>query len=66
MTQSSYANICIPFPPLEEQVKIVRYLDGENQRYNEVISQQMNLIELLRERKNIIINETVTGKAKVI
>lgn len=66
MTQSSYANICIPFPPLEEQVKIVRYLDGENQRYNEVRSQQMNLIELLRERKNIIINETVTGKVKVI
>lgn len=53
-------------PELVEQKHIVEYLDKKSHSIDQVVSLQKKLIELLRERKNIIINETVTGKVKVI
>lgn len=66
MTQSAYKNIEVPMPELVEQKHIVEYLDKKSHSIDQVVSLQKKLIELLRERKNIIINETVTGKVKVI
>lgn len=66
MTQSAYKNIGVPMPELVEQKHIVEYLDKKSHSIDQVVSLQKKLIELLRERKNIIINETVTGKVKVI
>lgn len=59
-------NIEMPFPPFEEIVEINQYLSSKLAQFDIPIAQQKKLIELLRERKNIIINETVTGKVKVI
>lgn len=59
-------NFLVPLPSMDEQQKIVKYLEYNTKGIDTAITQQKKLIELLRERKNIIINETVTGKVKVI
>ena len=61
-----YSNLQLPFPSIEEQHSIIANLNGKLEPIETAITQQKKLIELLRERKNIIINETVTGKVKVI
>lgn len=53
-------NSFIPIPPKEEQTKIASYLDGKTTQIDEVISQKEKLIELLKEQKQIVINEAVT------
>lgn len=55
----------IVLPPLEEQQAIVSYLDKEMQHFDSAITNCQRQISLLQERKQIIINEVVTGKVKV-
>jgi len=50
----------IPLPPKQEQTKIALFLDVKTAQINEVISQKEKLIALLKERKQIVINEAVT------
>lgn len=50
----------IPLPPKEEQTKIASFLDDKTAQIDEVISQKEKLIELLKERKQIVINDAVT------
>ncbi|MEY4503902.1 MAG: Type-I restriction modification system methylase [Pseudomonadota bacterium] len=52
-------NICF-IPPKEEQVKIASFLDEKTAKIDEVISQKEKLIELLKEQKQIVINDAVT------
>lgn len=59
-------NICISYPNLDEQKKIANYLDKQMQRFDSAISNCQRQITLLQERKQIIINEVVTGKVKVL
>lgn len=57
----------IPFlePPVEEQIEIVEYLGNLIPKIESKISNYQRQITLLQERKQIIINEVVTGKVKV-
>ncbi len=57
---SEMKNIIISSPPLEEQEKIANYLDKKTAQIDEAISQKQKLIELLKERKQIVINDAVT------
>ncbi len=52
----------IPFlvPPREEQASIVRYLDSKTAQIEEAIAIKQKQIELLKERKQIIIQQAVT------
>ena len=52
----------IPFalPPLSEQQTIASYLDSVTTQIDVAIEQQKKMIELLNERKQIIINNAVT------
>lgn len=52
-------------PPKDEQKNIAEYLDKEMQRFDSAITNCQRQITLLQERKQIIINEVVTGKVKV-
>lgn len=52
-------------PSLAEQNEIVEYLDKNLESLSNSIAKTERLIELLRERKQIIINEVVTGKVKI-
>lgn len=60
-----YANMQIPMPTLEEQNKIIDMLTPKMQRFDSAITNCQRQITLLQERKQIIINEVVTGKVKV-
>lgn len=66
ISQAKIKNFIILTPPINEQESILDFLNIELAPLDMVISKQKRIIELLRERKNIIINETVTGKVKVI
>lgn len=52
----------IPFlePPVEEQDAIVRYLDTATSKIDKAIAMQQKMIDLLNERKQIIIQNAVT------
>ena len=55
----------IAFPPLPEQEAIVERLDCETGKIDRAIEVKRRQIELLRERRQIVIDEVVTGKVKV-
>ena len=55
----------IPLPPLPEQKAIVERLDRETGKIDRAIEVKRRQIELLRERRQIVIDEVVTGKVKV-
>jgi type I restriction enzyme S subunit len=53
------------YPPLSEQEEIVKYLDAETGKIDRAIEVKRRQIELLRERRQIVIDEAVTGKVRV-
>ncbi|MGD1908442.1 MAG: restriction endonuclease subunit S [Leptolyngbyaceae cyanobacterium] len=55
-----FGNIKIPYPPVEEQKRIVEFLDRTTTEIDRAISQKQRLIELLQEQKAILINQAVT------
>lgn len=56
----------IPLPSLDEQKEIVETIHKNCKPIDDAISIANNQISLLQERKQIIINEVVTGKVKVV
>ena len=50
----------LPFPPLPEQVAIVRYLDHADRRIRRYVDAKRKLIALLEEEKQAILNQAVT------
>lgn len=59
----NFGNFCLvdlPLPPQEEQNLIARFLDWKTAQINKFIRNKRQLIELLKEQKQNIINQTVT------
>ena len=58
----------LPFchPPPTEQEQIVEFLDEQTQLIDKTISIEEKRIELLKEYRQSIISEVVTGKLKVV
>ena len=52
--------IKLAVPPIEEQTAIANYLDAATAKIDAAIAQQQKMIDLLNERKQIIINRAVT------
>jgi type I restriction enzyme S subunit len=52
--QKDAAGIEIVVPPLEDQRAIVRFLDHETARIDELIAEQQRLIKLIRERRDAV------------
>lgn len=65
MTQSILNEIKIPFLSLDEQNKIVDYLDKQCAKLDCVIDYRKRIIEKLEEYKRSLIYECVTGKREV-
>ena len=65
VTSDDVDNFIICSPPLSEQHQIVSYLDKETKLIDETISSEQKKIELLKEYKQSLISEVVTGKRKV-
>lgn len=60
-----FYDIRVPVPPLEEQDKIMQYLDKELASVNTIIASTEREIELLREYRTRLISDVVTGKLDV-
>ena len=66
ITQTILKSVYVVLPPIEEQLSIAEYLNVKVGNINKKIKSIENYISLLQERKQIIINDVVTGKVKVI
>lgn len=65
ISQEKIGNIRLIVPNKEEQVKISEHIIVKTKPIDAAIKAKEKLISLLQERKQIIINEVVTGKIKV-
>lgn len=63
---TDFLNICFFIPPIDEQQRIQDYIYLRCKPLDKEIKRLNDLIILLQERKQIIINDVVTGKVKVI
>lgn len=60
LSYNELKNQFIPFPSIDEQIAIASYLDTTIAKIDDFIAQQQKMIDLLNERKQIIINNAVT------
>ena len=65
LTNAVIDQITVSYPPFSEQEVIAKYLDEKCGRFDILISKATREIELLKEYKQSIITEAVTGKIKV-
>ena len=59
------SRLVFPIPPISEQQHIVEYLDEQTQLIDNTVSIEEKRIELLKEYRQSLISEVVTGKRKV-
>ena len=60
-----FGQIPLVFPPVDEQNKIVNFLDRKTGQIDELITTEQRKIELLKEYRQSLISEVVTGKIDV-
>ncbi|WP_243471708.1 restriction endonuclease subunit S [Winogradskyella sp. MH6] len=66
LTSENLMNIEVIVPPINEQTKIIQYIDKESARIDAKITKAEQYINLLTEYRTALISEVVTGKIKVI
>ena len=64
-TKEKVGAVMLPIPPIEEQMQIVNKIKSICEPIDNAINAANKQITLLQERKQIIINDVVTGKVKV-
>ena len=57
--------IYLSLPPLQEQKQIVTHLDKETQKIDTLIDKESKRINLLKEYRQSLISNVVTGKVDV-
>ncbi|MCY3549290.1 MAG: restriction endonuclease subunit S [Candidatus Poribacteria bacterium] len=60
-----YSNFQLPIPLRQEQKQIVKFLDRKTGQIDELVSAEQRKIELLKEYRQSLISEAVTGKIDV-
>ena len=65
LTDKAFLDAPFPIPPEEDRSAIVRFLDQIDRRIRRYIRGKQKLIALLEERKQIIMQQAVTGKIDV-
>ena len=66
LSLNSIRNTPIVIPSEKEQQQIVEYLDEQTQKIDKIISIEEKRIKLLKEYRQSLISEVVTGKRKVV
>jgi type I restriction enzyme S subunit len=66
ITSSELINIKIIHPPIIVQEKIVEYLDKYTKEIDDLVSMEQEKIDLLKEYRQSLISEVITGKIKVV
>ncbi len=62
---NAYLGESVAFPDHEEQTQIARFLDWKTAQIDRFIRNKRRLIELLKEQKQSLINQAVTGQIDV-
>jgi type I restriction enzyme S subunit len=65
LTVDTLNGFLIPFPPILEQQQIVDYIDHHTKEIDKLISIEQRRIDTLKEYRQSLISEVVTGKVKV-
>ena len=65
MSYTDIANVYIPVPPLSEQKQIVSYLEDKTSKIDKLIANITKEIECIKEYKQRLISDVVTGQIKV-
>lgn len=60
ISANDFLSIQYPVPPSEEQTAMVAYLDEQTETLDQAIAREQKMIDLLEERKQIIIQQAVT------
>ena len=60
LDHTDFKYLPLPIPPIEEQDKIVKFLDRKTAEIDQAIEQKQRLIKLLKEQKAILIDRAVT------
>ena len=65
LSMEDLGNLYIPYPSIAEQCQIVEYITDKMQTIVQLLQQAYEQIELLREYRQSLISEAVTGKIDV-
>ncbi|WP_298666559.1 restriction endonuclease subunit S [uncultured Haemophilus sp.] len=65
ISQEKIKSLKLPFPNSSEQEQIADYLDKQTAKIDQAIALKTAHIEKLKEYKNVLINDVVTGKVRV-
>lgn len=60
-----FSQIKVPVPPIDEQISIAKYLGQKNQEIDELIKVKQEKIETLKQYRQSLIFEAVTGKTTI-
>ena len=60
MPTEQFKDFSYPFPPIDEQKKIVTFISVETAKIDILVAEQEKLIELLKERRQAVISHAVT------
>ena len=60
LSQNGIQSVNLPFPPLEEQAAIVRFLDHADEQIRRYIASKERLIALLEEERQALVHQAVT------
>ncbi len=60
-----FGQIPLVFPPVDEQDRIANFLDHKTEQIDALIAAEQRKIELLKEYRQSLISEAVTGKIDV-
>lgn len=61
----TFARLSLPLPPLSEQEEIVAYLDEKTSKIDLLIDKELQQIEHIKDLKQTLIADVVTGKVDV-
>ena len=65
LTIEGIRNFRITIPPIQEQQQIVEYLDTRTKEIDDLVSMEQKKIDLLKEYRQSLISEVITGKIDV-
>lgn len=63
--QNVFVEFSFGFPTAEEQILISKYLDKKTSKINSLIEKETKRIELLKEYRQSLISNVVTGKVRI-
>ncbi len=62
VSAEKYKNLVVPLPKLEEQLKILEFIDNETIKFDMAIEKMLTEIDLITEYRTRLITDVVTGK----